>query len=237
MSEPKSPHKDYVGIVYDRNRTPKSDYPNDFARELVRRYAIAHGASFLEIGCGRGDFLNAFMEQGLDCRAVDRSDYCRTAGHTQCRFDVCDVEREPLPVEDNSLDVVYSKSLVEHMWDPCFLMSEIMRVLKPGGLCLTLTPDWVSQQAVFFEDYTHCRPYTVGALGDLMTASGFADVKSEIFCQHPLIWHSRPHKLLADGLSLVLGTLTARRLAEMTGIKFLRWAVERMVLASGRKPA
>lgn len=232
----KQQHKDYVGLVYDEARTPKTDYPAQFAQEMCRRYDLAPGMSFLEIGCGRGDFLKAFSGQGLQCRAVDQSNFSVKTGASICQVDACNVEKEPLPLKDASMDIVYSKSLVEHMWDPRFLMSEIMRVLKPGGICITLTPDWVSQMPVFYEDYTHCRPYTTDALRDLKTVSGFTDVHSELFMQLPEAWSSKPHALLAKTLGMGMGTLFARRMTAWTGIKFFRWAVEKMVLATGRKP-
>ena len=46
-----------------------------------------------------------------------------------------------LPFRDNSFDVVFSIYVLEHVDRPCELAAEIARVLRPGGVCLTLTPN------------------------------------------------------------------------------------------------
>lgn len=227
--------KDYVGLVYSEERTRKTAYPGHLARHLAQRFGLRPGMRLLEVGCGRGDFLVAFQDLGLDCAAVDQSDHALRHGVRELRL--CDVCAEPLPYPDASFDCVYSKSLVEHMWDARHLMAEILRVLRPGGLCITMTPDWASGMSVFYEDPTHCRPYTPEALRDLLLLCGFAEVRSELFVQHPWVWRSRAAALLADGLALCCPTRFMRRLTRATGVQFFRWSVERMVLATGRRPS
>jgi SAM-dependent methyltransferase len=225
---------DYVSLVYDEKRTPKTDYPSCLATYLCQRFSLSPGSRFLEIGCGRGDFLRAFQGAGLQCSAVDRAS---SAVHDSGELDIrlVDASKEPLPFADQCFDTVYSKSLLEHMWDATFLMSEIRRVLRPGGICLILTPDWVSQMATFYEDFTHCRPYTKDSLRDLMKVSGFKSVGTELFSQHPLIWSHSFHRWLAVLLRALLSTRQARKLSRVSGIKFFRWAVELMVLGYGYK--
>ena len=66
-----------------------------------------------------------------------------------------DLRNEPLPYEDNSFDYVFSKSVLEHFYYPEELVQEIFRILKPGGLVITMVPDWVSVYKTFYDDYTH----------------------------------------------------------------------------------
>ena len=114
-------------------------------------------------------------------------------------------------------------------------MSETFRVLKPGGKVIILTPDWVSQMKVFYEDFTHYRPYDKNALKDLLSIKGFSNVKAELFCQLPTVWRYRFLNIFVKLLQLTLSTPFARRLTELTGIKFFRWSVELMVLGYGEK--
>jgi SAM-dependent methyltransferase len=225
---------DYVAITYDERRTPKTEYPFQLARYLQKRFALRTESSFLEIACGRGDFLRAFNKIGMRCSAVDIS---KSAVEINKEFGVkqCNVSCEKLPFNDNTFDIVYSKSLIEHMWDATFLMSEILRVLKKDGIAIILTPDWASTVSVFYEDYTHCRPYTMDGLRDLMVASDFKAVSSTLFCQHPLIWDSNLFGFLSYLLRHLISTPMARFLTQKTGIKFFRWSVERMVIATGCK--
>ena len=226
--------KDYISVIYDERRTPKTDYPSRLAAYLIDRFALKAGDRFLEIGCGRGDFLLAFRDAGLNCSGVDRE-----IGSVELLADLdvrqCDVSKQPLPFKDETIDIVYHKSLIEHLYNPTHLTKETYRVLRPGGPVIILTPDWVSQMDVFYEDFTHSRPYDRNALRDLLEVGGFSNVHTELFYQLPAVWRFPFLKVISKLLQLVLSTPNARRLTEITKIKFFRWSVELMVLGYGEK--
>lgn len=92
----------------------------------------------LEVGSGRG----AFQELVADYTGIDISQ--SVASHYNKPFFVGSAEA--LPFEDNSFDVVWSITVLEHIPDPQKALEEMRRVLKPGGL-LYLHPAW------------HCRPW------------------------------------------------------------------------------
>jgi ubiquinone/menaquinone biosynthesis C-methylase UbiE len=48
---------------------------------------------------------------------------------------------EPLPLEDNSVDAVWAGEVIEHIADVAPWLSEVRRVLRPGGTLLLTTPD------------------------------------------------------------------------------------------------
>lgn len=54
---------------------------------------------------------------------------------------VCDMRKNGLPFEDNSLDAAHASHLVEHISDPKQLFCEVHRCLKPGGIFRLSTPD------------------------------------------------------------------------------------------------
>lgn len=226
--------KSYISVVYDEKRTPRTDYPPRLAAYLAQKFDLKNGERLLEVGCGRGDFLSAFSNIGLDCFAVDKERDCQDAlpGFTVKQ---CDISREPLPFEDNFFSVVYHKSLIEHLDDPVNLMNETLRVLKPGGKVIILTPDWVSQMENFYEDYTHRRPYTPLTLKDLLTIAGFKRITAKTFYQLPCIWNRPFLKMPAWILRKILKVNQARWLTEKTGSKFIRFSVELMVLGYGEK--
>jgi len=226
--------KDYLSVVYDESRTPRTSYPGRLSAYLMGRFGLKAGDRLLEIGCGRGDFLAAFHEAGLACAGVDLEAASR---ESLKEFDVkvCDLSRDALPFPDESFDVVYHKSLIEHLADPDHLMKETWRVLKKGGKTIVLTPDWVSQMRNFYEDITHRRPYDVTALRDTLAMSGFDGIVVERFAQLPALWRSRPLNLAAGLLRLFLNVHAARYLTEKTHAKFFRWSVEIMVLGYGEK--
>ena len=225
---------DYVSVVYNEKRTPRTDYPSKLTSYLLNRFDMKQGIKLLEVGCGRGDFLEAFQELGVDCCGID---LCESAvqNFEHLQIKEVDVSKDPFPFEDNIFDIVYHKSLIEHLYSPDHLMRETYRVLRPNGRVIILTPDWVSQMKVFYEDFTHCRPYDVSSLSDVLQVYGFSEIKTELFYQLPVLWRHPSLKILGKLLQIVLSTPNARRLTRISGIKFFRWSVELMVLGTGVK--
>ena len=65
----------YLEVVYNLGDKPYTDYPKKLAKYLTDRYQINPGQKFLELGCGRGDFLNEFTDLGLDTYAIDNNEH------------------------------------------------------------------------------------------------------------------------------------------------------------------
>ena len=224
----------YISTIYNEKSIPKTGYPSQLIQYLIQRFGLSCGDKVLEIGCGRGDFLNAFKEAGLICSGIDR-DLTAINFSPNLEIKICDLEKENIPYKNEYFDIVYHKSLIEHLYSPNHLMEETYRVLKKNGKLIILTPDWVSQMKVFYEDITHCRPYDEKALADTFSLFGFKDVIVEKFYQLPILWKYKFLKSLSFFLRLVFGVKLTRLLTKKTGIKFFRWSVELMVLGYGRK--
>jgi SAM-dependent methyltransferase len=180
----------------------------------------------LDIGCGRGDFAEAFEAEGLTVDGVDRE---ATEGFPSgVHFTRADLT-QPLPYPDNTFDVVFSKSVVEHMLDPERFVRENLRVLKQEGLLICMTPDWKTTLYVFYDDHTHVRPLTVDGMRDLLTISGARNVSSEIFYQLPMLWR-HPWLIVFSKLLQVAGPVK-----KLHKNKFIRWSRELMVLGYAHK--
>jgi SAM-dependent methyltransferase len=80
-----------------------------------------------------------------------------------------------MPLADSSVDGVYSCWLLEHLDDPVRCVSEIRRVLRPGGYACLVVPSAESLLGGFYDDYTHIRPYTKASLVQVAQAAGFDD--------------------------------------------------------------
>jgi SAM-dependent methyltransferase len=82
---------------------------------------------------------------------------------------------EALPVPDESFDAVLNTQVLEHVQDPAAILSELRRVLVPGGrLWLTAPLVWELHEEPF--DYFR---YTRHGLFHLVTQAGFVDVDVE----------------------------------------------------------
>lgn len=118
----------------------------------------------LDLGCGRGEWLELLQEQGYQAVGVDIDDSmleaCRERGLEVKTYDAI-TYLEGLP--DESLAVVSAFHLVEHIpFDALqVLVAEAKRVLQPGGLLILETPN-PENLAVgachFYLDPTHQRP-------------------------------------------------------------------------------
>ena len=220
--------KDYVSVIYDTATRPVTQYPDQLAAHLASLFGLQAGQRFLDVGFGRGDFLRAFARRGLQVSGVDQS-VSALQGCSDLDVHACNAGSDPLPFPDDAFDVVFHKSLLEHLENPEPLMDETLRVLKPGGRLIVLVPEWISQMGIYYDDHTHRRPYTVVGLRDLMVICGFQDVQAEVFYQLPLLWRYGFLKIV----SRILQTLV--RAEHRPRSSFVRWSVELMVLGTGIK--
>jgi len=99
-------------------------------------------ARVLEYGCGRGGAVRRFCDAGYMVEAIDLSEeVIRLAQDYEPRasYTVIDSEQS-LPFPDESFDACYSSEVIEHVFDIRCYLSEIHRVLKPGGVLVLTTP-------------------------------------------------------------------------------------------------
>ena len=78
-----------------------------------------------------------------------------------------DFESDPIPLQDESVDIVTLFEVFEHLYvDPMFLIEEVNRVLKPDGLFLISSPNSCSWRACL-ASLTHYHPYQYAAFAGL----------------------------------------------------------------------
>ena len=84
---------------------------------LFERFNMRPGMKVLEPGCGRGEFLRVFKDLGMEAVGLDISEESRELlSEDSIKLAVCDVEADTgLPFPDDSFDVVYNKSFMEHL--------------------------------------------------------------------------------------------------------------------------
>jgi len=224
-----NPERDYVAVVYNEEDRPLTEYPDKLARYLSLRYELQKGSKMLDLGCGRGEFLRGFIRCDLNGYGVDQSAIAKSVC-PEAEILQSDLENESLPYADNTFDVVFSKSVLEHFYYPEKLVMEIYRIVKPGGLVITMVPDWESVYKTFYEDYTHRTPFTANSLKDIFLINGFDDVKVEKFRQLPFLWSLPWLKTFCSFVALI----APRSLRPYS--KLVRFAQEIMLLSNAVKP-
>ena len=218
--------KNYLSVVYDEKSHPYSDYPKKLCAYLFQSFGFKEGMKMLEPGCGRGEFLKNFKDLGLDVVGVDASPEAIVLVDG-LDIKLCDIENEKLPFDDNTFDVIYSKSFIEHLYYPEKYLEEAYRVLKPNGMLLTLVPDWESNYKTYFDDFTHRTPFTKMALTDAYKMYGFKEVRAFKFRQLPIVWK---YPLMNYFCAFISPFIPVR-----TQNKFFRWSRELMLVGIGKK--
>ena len=117
----------------------------------------------VDIGCGDGYLKKCFEKKKFKYLGYDVEDL--------------DIEKDKLPVEDRSVDIVINIGLIEALKDYKNLMSESYRVLRPNGFFYTITPNWHKDYKNFYNNPIHKKPYTPNSLKQALEINNFNSVK------------------------------------------------------------
>jgi SAM-dependent methyltransferase len=157
-------------------------------RDRLRGYLplLEGQAPVVDLGCGRGEFLELLRERGIAARGVEGN--ARFAA--ECRARGLDVAHGDLLAflggePDCGLGGVFAAQVAEHLRPRALmkLLAEAHRVLREGGLLVleTVNPrSVVGFLEVYNRDLTHERPLHPDTLRFLAAAAGFPDVRIEL---------------------------------------------------------
>jgi SAM-dependent methyltransferase len=134
MSDRRLPGADLRAVL--RPALPTGASPQVLADQLIP--GLAGGRSdpvVVDLGCGRGDSVDAFRAAAHGVRWVGLeladSEVFAERARDDAEFQTFDGVR--LPFDDASVDVVFCKQVLEHVERPRELLSDVARVLRPGG--------------------------------------------------------------------------------------------------------
>jgi SAM-dependent methyltransferase len=220
--------KDYLKIVYNEKDRPFTVYPNKLAKYIFDNFNLRAKQNILDVGCGRGEFLNGFMLCGMKPYGIDQSNIAKKK-YKNIDFKFCDLENKKIPYKDEFFDVIFSKSVVEHFYYPEKIFQEMNRVLKKDGIIITMTPDWEINYKIFYEDYTHRTPFSETSLRDIHLINGFKKVKILKFKQLPILWNNNMILNILSELTRVLVPNYFRK------FKWVKFSKEIILLSIAKK--
>lgn len=98
----------------------------------------------LDVGCGTGNDLTRFAKGGAEVVGIDLASHSIELAKNNFAMrnlagDFQVMDGEALEFEDNSFDMVYCHTVLHFTPDPKKMISEIARVLKPGGEAILMT--------------------------------------------------------------------------------------------------
>ena len=123
-----------VADDYERGRP---DYPAAYVPAVREQAGIAAGAAVLDLAAGTGKLTRALLADGLDVVAVEPLPGMRARLAARLPADrVLDGSAEAIPLTDASVDAVFCGDAF-HWFDGAAALSQIARVLRPGGALVT----------------------------------------------------------------------------------------------------
>lgn len=150
-------------------------------RQVMRRSKKT--GKFLDVGCATGIFLNEMQKRGWDCKGIEPDQ--KSVDYAQERFGLdvfCGVvEDANLPA--NTFDVVTLWDVLEHVYDLNTTISEIKRLLKPGGMIIAILPNadaferhWFGAHWVGWEVPRHYRTFNPTTITHLLSTHGLEEI-------------------------------------------------------------
>jgi SAM-dependent methyltransferase len=235
----------YLDIVYADLGIKPGDYAHLLVDHLVEKWLGRASLdnegkptkSLLDVGAGKG-VQAAVFSRYFNITTIDRhGDAKETFESLKIDAEVVEAEigEQPFPLHDNSFDVVFTKSVIEHVENWEHFLSEISRVLKPGGLAVVMTPNWNSQRINFYDDPTHIRPYTLRTLDRVLKMTEFDDIKIADIYQLPFTWRMPFLKIIPWFLRKLPNSMKWRDKNQRKHRLLVRFSKETMLLAVAKK--
>lgn len=168
----------------------------------------------VDIGCGRGELLDALRSRGIRARGVDANhamvELCRSRGLAVDQGDALSYLEAQ---DDGSIGGLVAIQVVEH-FEPAYLLRFLetaQHKMSPGAPLVleTINPAcWLAFFEAYIRDLTHVRPLHPDTLRYVVQASGFD--QADIHYRRPV-----PEKDRLDRVTLPVGSAVSRELAQV----------------------
>lgn len=194
------PDSDWYGF-YRQQQLPRLERDLQILLQSARK-----GQSILDVGANPPFLLATLTQLGFEASGIDLNPslFQKTIDHYNLKVNALDIERDPLPFDDASFDYLLFTEVIEHLRiNPVFTMTELYRVIKPGGVLMLETPNLYSLNGIYnflvkgrayaccnqdihseFSHYNktgffgHMREYTSQELHGFLRKLGFREIKA-----------------------------------------------------------
>lgn len=153
-------------LFYDRFADDFDDRMNRY--EVTKRIRIVFddvlpgsldGMHMLDAGCGTGHFSAVAAGRGAHVTSLDVGERLLAKVATKCDSQRIVASVERMPFGDQTFDIVLCTEVLEHLRSPRAGVSELTRVVRPGGRLIITTPNRVWLPALRLASRLRLRPY------------------------------------------------------------------------------
>ncbi|UCC94914.1 MAG: class I SAM-dependent methyltransferase [Candidatus Omnitrophota bacterium] len=123
---------------------------------LKRIESLHPRGKILDIGCSIGHFLKIARDRGWDVLGLELNARAVQCAQEKWNLKIIEKNLSEAHFADASFDAVTLWGLIEHLKDPSGVMSQVRRILKPGGIVLVFCPNVESLVCRVLREKTSC---------------------------------------------------------------------------------
>ncbi len=181
--------RDQQASLYDAHRRRDEYIRSVEDAAVLDTLGLQEGETVVDAGCGTGLHLPELMSRARLVIGVDHSERSldvardRTPPEQRERLRLVAADLREIPLEDGIADRVVSVNVLQHLPTPEYrrrMLSELLRILRPGGLAVVDGYRWLGhikrRKEGFFDGGLYRYAFTVGELRHLLRDAGFTDV-------------------------------------------------------------
>ncbi|PYM20941.1 MAG: hypothetical protein DMD81_01065 [Candidatus Rokuibacteriota bacterium] len=211
----------------------KSD-PHSSHSVLLRWVGDGRGRALLDVGAADGLLSRKLTERGWRVTGIECDPVLAQAGSVHCaRMVVANLDRE-VPVLETQFDAIVYGDVLEHLSDPLRVLTELNRLLAPGGFVVISMPnvahfvirlslligrfDYIDRGIL---DHTHLRFFTERSVRALVANAG---LRVELFTATPApLYQVLPRRFHKPWLAAThaINAWIAHRLPRLMGYQFV----------------
>ena len=218
----KPPAEESLAESYHAASYDSSEEADDAARAYILAIQgaldrLQNRGAALEIGTGTGVFLKHLKEAGFSkLVGVEPSRAAIDAATPECREWIREGMFNGQDFEPESFDLICCFMTMEHVRDPMEIAKSALRLLRPGGVFLTVTHDYRSPVNRFLGkrspivDIEHLQIFSRKAIAELFNRAGFMDVSAESFVNRYSLRYWARLSPLPSGIKTFLGALLSK---------------------------
>ena len=118
--------------LYTNGKRCSIAFEEEFLLSLIKKNEKIN-SELLDLGCGSGEITLNYKDAGFNVSGADFSEVAvKIASDKGLSCVVADLD-EKIPYEDKVYDVITAGDVLEHVFDPIHVLSEVNRVLKEKG--------------------------------------------------------------------------------------------------------